>query len=57
MTDKFITSIEVGQILGISRMTVNRWARAGKLPCIKANEEGQRVRYMFIESTIKALVN
>lgn len=54
---KFITSKEVAKILGVSIMTVNRRARAGKIPAIKANLDGRRVHYLFDESIITALAN
>ena len=54
---KFITSREVAKMLGVSIMTVNRRARSGKIPAIRANLDGKRVQYLFDESIITALAN
>ena len=56
MIEKYIGSVEVGKILGVSRMTINRWARNKKIPSIRANIQGERVRYFFIESEIRELI-
>lgn len=55
--DNWITSKEVAEILEVSKMTVNRWARSGKIPAIKANMDGQRVRYLFNECLIRNMMN
>ncbi len=53
--EKFITSTVVAKIAGVTPKTVNLWARLNKLPSIKANEGGKRVRYLFNESQIRTM--
>ncbi len=53
--ETYLTSGEVARMLNISRMTLNRRVRNNRIPVIRLNLEGQRVRYLFNENQIKAM--
>ena len=38
----FLTIKEVAQLLRISTITLKRWEKKGKLPCIRINSRGDR---------------
>jgi excisionase family DNA binding protein len=50
--DRLISSSEAGRILGVSNVTVNRWADAGKLGCTRT-ELGR----LFSEAAVRALAD
>ena len=51
--EPMLTASEVAAVIGVNPKTVTRWAKAGKLPCIRTLGGHRRYR----ESDIRALLN
>ena len=54
--DELITAEEVMKILKISRATLNRWVKAGKIPALKLGE-GRKGAVRFRLRDIEEFVN
>lgn len=52
---KYLTSAEAAELLKVSRMTINRWTKSGKIPAIKANLSGERTRYLYDSEALEVL--
>lgn len=51
--DRLLTSAEVAEVFRVDRTVVTRWARQGRIPCIKTPGGENRYR----ESVVFALLN
>ncbi|TCL71546.1 AlpA family transcriptional regulator [Hydrogenispora ethanolica] len=54
--DELITAAEVMKILKISRATLNRWVKAGKIPSLKLGE-GRKGTVRFKLKDIEEFIN
>lgn len=52
--EKLFTATEAAKILGVSRATLNRRIRAGRIEVHRTNREGKRPSYVVPESSILA---
>lgn len=53
---EFITVTEAANALGVSRQTVNKWIRAGKIPVYKGRRLKHRATLFVVLSEIQKIV-